>query len=783
MRIWTVGCSTGEEAYSIAMIFSEFVSERAEHIPVQIFATDLNEKSIETARAGLYSKNIADDISPERLRRFFTEADGGYRISKPLRDMCIFARQNVIADPPFSRMDLISCRNLLIYIEPVLQKQVLPLLHYALKSAGVLWLGHSETTGAAYDLFEPQDKRHRFYARKMATGLPYLRYPTGAQAREQMPEKDTVQPPVMARRSMAVTSGEAESHREADRIILARYAPASALINEEMIVLQLRGDTSPYLEESPNKTTHNLLKLAREGLLIAMREAVDKARQDENPVRKENLRVKFDSVTGDVNLEVIPLRRSASHERHFLILFETAGTADRGGGQDAEDRRRKSEERRIKQLNQELAAARDYLQSVIEEYEATNEELQSANEEAQSSNEELQSINEELETSKEELESANEELITVNEELNNRNAELGRINNDHVNLIGSVQMPILMLDAQLRIRRFTPAAENLLNLIPTDVGRPIGDLKFNLDYPNLERLITEVIDTVSVREVETRDSEGRWRSLRVRPYKTLENKIDGAVVALVDIDALKRTEREIEAARDYSEAILRTTRDPLLVLRGNLTVDSANDAFYKTFNVKPAETEGQLVYELGNNQWDIPRLRQLLEEIIPRDNFFNDFEVTHEFPDLGERAMLLNARRLDSCEGGPERILLGIEDVTERREAEMALARAAIVKSSDDAIIATDLDGVITGWNPAAERFYGYTAQEATGQPVSILIPPELFKAEKGILESLRRGEHVKHFESVRIRKDGPMRFGYWMNGAPMCWCLTSECRSRTATD
>jgi two-component system, chemotaxis family, CheB/CheR fusion protein len=368
----------------------------------------------------------------------------------------------------------------------------------------------------------------------------------------------------------------------------------------------------------------------------------------------------------------------------------------------------------------------------------------------------LQSINEELETSKEELESSNEELITLNEELNNRNSELGRLNSDLFNLLSSVQMPILMLDSQLRIRRFTPAAEKLLSLIPTDVGRPIGDLKLNLDCPDLDHLTTEVIDTVSVREVETRDGAGRWHSLRVRPYRTLENKIDGAVVTLVDIDALKNTETEIEEARDYAEAILRTTRDPLIVLRADLTVDSANDAFYKTFNIKPSEIKGQLIYELGGRQWDIPRLRQLLEEVIPRDSCFNDFEVTHEFPGLGLRVMLLNAHRVDNREGDPERILLGVEDVTARKEAELALAQlAAIVKSSDDAIIAIDLDGVITGWNQGAEWLYGYTAQEVTGQPITMLIPPELFKAEKGILERLPRGEHVKHFESVRMRKDG----------------------------
>jgi two-component system, chemotaxis family, CheB/CheR fusion protein len=752
VRIWVVGCSTGEEAYSVAMAFTEFAGEGADHIPVQIFATDLNQKAIERARAGLYTKNIAEDVSPERLRRFFTEAEGGYRVGKPLRDMCVFARQNVIADPPFSRMDLISCRNLLIYLEPVLQKQILSLLHYALKPAGVLWLGSSETTGAASDLFETEDKRNRFYVRKPTAGRPRLNYPTGPQA----PEKDKVQPTTMARVGATATRGETEAQREADRIILARYAPASALINEDMNVLQLRGDISPYLEQSPNKATRNLLKLAREGLVMALREAVDKARKDESPVRKENLRVKFDDVIGDVNLEVIPLKHSPSQERYFLVLFETAEAADQGGVQKAGGGRRKSDERQIKQLHQELAAARDHLQSVIEEYEATNEELQSASEEAQSSNEELQSINEELETSKEELESSNEELITLNEELNNRNAELGRLNSDLVNLLGSVQMPILMLDSRLRIRRFTPAAEKLLKLIPTDVGRPIGDLKLNLDCPDLERLIAEVIDTVSVKEIETRDGAGRSYSLRVRPYKTLENKIEGAVVVLMDIDALKKTEREIKVARDYAEAILRTARDPLVVLHADLTVDSTNEAFYNTFKLKPAETKSRSIYELSRRQWDIPRLRRMLEEVIPRDNFFNDFEITHEIPGLGLRAMLLNARRLDNPEGGPERILLGVEDVTERKEAEMARARlAAIVESSDDAIVAIDLDGVITSWNQGAERLFGYTAQEAISQPLTMSIPPERSGAEASILERLRRGERIEHFETAGRRKDG----------------------------
>jgi len=754
VRIWVLGCSTGEEAYSIAMAFTEIAGERSDHIAVQIFATDLNEKGIERARTGFYSKDITADVSPERLRRFFSEAEGGYRVSKPLRDMCVFARQNVAADPPFSRMDLISCRNLLIYLDPALQKQIMPLLHYALKPTGILWLGSSETTGAASDLFEPEDKKHRFYARKPTTKLPRLRYPTVAEAR-----KMDRAPSAVEFEGAKATSGEKEAQREADCIILARYAPASALINEDLNVLQLRGDTAPYLEQPHGKATRNLFKLARKDLLVALRDAVDEARKDESPVRKEKLRVRYDGVTGAVNLEAIPLKHLPSHERHFLILFETAETetegARRGGG------KQKAEEQRIKQSHQELAAARDYLQSVIEEYEAANEELQSAGEEAQSSNEELQSINEELETAKEELESSNEELNTVNEELNNRNTELGRLNSDLANVLGSVRIPILILDNQLRIRRFTPAAEKLLNLIQTDVGRPIGDLKLNLDYPDLESLIAEAIDTVSVKERETRDGAGRWYSLLVRPYKTLDNKIDGAVVALLDIDALKQTERVIKAARDYAEAILRTARDPLIVLGADLRVDTANDAFYKTFKVSPDATEGRLIYDLGNHQWDIPKLRQLLEEIIPRNSFFNDYEVTREFQTIGKRTMLLNARRLDNPEGGPERILLGIDDVTERLESRAALKASELrfrrlFEAAQDGILLLDpVSRKITDANPFMAQLLGYTREEFLGKELWQIGLLEDEQAGHAAFRELQNSGHMRYDDLPLQTKDG----------------------------
>jgi two-component system, chemotaxis family, CheB/CheR fusion protein len=445
---------------------------------------------------------------------------------------------------------------------------------------------------------------------------------------------------------------------------------------------------------------------------------------------------------------------------------------------------KREESRRIKALETELSDTRDYLQSVQEQHEAANEELQASNEEVQSANEELQSINEELETSKEELESANEELTTPNEEMSNRNAELSRLNADLSNLHASVNMAILVLARDLTIRRFTTPAEKIFNLLATDVGRPLGSVRHNLIVVNehgsrgkdprssvttenqrlitsaatpfaLEDLLRDVIDTVSVREREVRDKDGRWYVLRARPYMTADNKIDGAVLVLVDIDDLKRSERGAKTARDYAEATIRTARDPLIVLRADLRVNTANEAFYKTFKTTPDQTQGRLIYDLGDQQWNIPKLRMLLEDILPRKSFFDDLEVTHDFRQIGRRTMMLNARRLELDDGAPQMILLAIEDVTERQHADVITASlAAIVNSSDDAIIGKDLDGVITSWNKGAERLFGYTAQEAIGQPITMLIPPDRQQEEPEILARLKRGESVNHFETVRLRKN-----------------------------
>src|SRR5712671_2856483 len=716
IRIWTMGCSTGEEAYSIAMSFAEFAADHTEHLPVQIFATDLSDPGIEKARTGLYPRDITQDVSPERLRRFFTEGDGGYRISKPLRDMVVFARQNVIADPPFSRLDLISCRNLLIYLEPVLQKHVLPILHYALKPTGVLWLGTSETPGSSSDLFAPEDKKHRFYSKKPASARLQFHSASAGAARKAV---GAGQKTNFLNEQLRT---EHDAQKEADRILLARYAPAGVVINTEMEILQFRGSTGPYLEPAAGKATFNLLKMAREGLILPLRSAIQKAKKDDVTIRREDVRVNYNGDSREVNLEVIPIKGLTANERCFLVLFEPlvapgsqksaaskkrAEASSRTLGKDASKLQEANGQ--SKRLQEELSVTREYMQSLVEQHEAANEELQSANEEIQSSNEELQSINEELETAKEELESGNEELTTLNDELHNRNQELATLNDDLSNLFGSVNLPIIMLGRDLRIRRFTPQAQKVLSLIATDVGRPVSNFQRNINVPDLEELIIEVIDSVSVREREVQDRDGHWFLMQVRPYKSLDNKIDGAVVVLIDIDDLK----------NYSQAIVETIREPLIVLDERLQVRTANQAFYEKFHVTSEETENEFIYDLGNRQWNIPALRKLLEELLPQNNQFQDFEVEHEFDHIGHRTMLLNARRLVQRGGRAQLILLAIEDITESRQTQ-ALRESdaryqALMKASAQIVWTTDASGAVVEDSPSWREFTGQTYEQWKG--------------------------------------------------------------------
>ncbi len=605
-RAWVLGCSTGQEAYSIAMAFVEAAENGARLFKLQVFATDLNDALLDKARLGLYAKGLADDVSPERLRRFFVEEEGGYRVVKSLREMVVFARQNLISDPPFSRMDFISCRNLLIYLEPSVQEKALRTFHYALKPEGFLFLGASESIGGFTDLFEPMDKKHKISSRKAAR-TPALHLP-GKRGDEPAPGQRPLAPLPMGPGELPIGfRAEIDAQREADRITVNRFAPPGVLIDAELQIVQFRGSTGAYLEPPTGKASFDVLKMAREGLMLPLRAAINQAKKENRAVRTENVRVLSNGKT--VNLEVIPLKNL--RERCFLVVFEDAGHV--GDAADSAPlptpRSARKESRRVADLDLERSEMRDYLQSIQEQYEAANEELQASSEEVQSANEELQSINEELETSKEELESANEELTTVNEEMANRNAELNRLNSDLVNLQTSTKLAVVVVGRDLSIRRFTPQAEKQFDLLATDVGRPINHIRHNLVFADgagspsdLEDLSAEVIDSVREQEHEVRDKGGRWYSLRVRPYMALDNKVDGAVLVLVDIDALKCAEQAVAAARDYAENMVETVREPLLVLDKELRIEGANRSFYRTFRVAPSDTICRFIYDLGNRQ-------------------------------------------------------------------------------------------------------------------------------------------------------------------------------------
>jgi two-component system CheB/CheR fusion protein len=534
IRVWVPGCSTGEEPYSVAITLLEFLGDEAGSVPIQIFATDVSDAAVEQARLGVYPESITADVSPERLRRFFTKSDGNFRVAKLVRDCCIFARQDLTKDPPFSKLDLIMCRNVLIYLGPVLQKRLMNMFHYALKPTGFLMLGGAETVGPQIDLFTIADKRHKLYAKKLNAARTDIELPPVEPAAGRFTRR--LAPEVRAGNSI---------QNEANRIILGKYSPPGVIVDNELRIVQFRGQTGLFLEPAPGEASLNLLKMAREGLLYGLRTAIHEARKGEAEVRKQALRAKLPGGTVDVDISVYPLGINAPEGRHFLVLFEKPAVdpdtlpapAAKGKKKGARPER---DDERVQSLQRELAASREYLQSIIQDLEAANEELQSANEEILSSNEELQSTNEELDTAKEELQSTNEELNTVNEELQGRNEELMHANSDLVNLLASVHIAIVMVAADLRVRRYTPMAEKVLNLIPTDIGRPISDIKPNIDCPDLEGLITEAIDSVTIKEREVQDRNGTWYSLRIRPYKNVENRIDGAVLALFDIDSSRR---------------------------------------------------------------------------------------------------------------------------------------------------------------------------------------------------------------------------------------------------
>jgi len=662
LRLWVPGCSTGEEVYSLAICLVEAMESAHLSVPVQIFGTDVSDTAIQQARTATYSDALAGDIGPERLRRHFTRADGSFRANKALRDCCIFARHDVTRDPPFSRIDLVLCRNLLIYLGAPLQRRLVWLLHYALRPGGFLMLGAAESVGTQLDLFAPFDKANRIFVRKQADAVAAgreLLQPHG-HAHGSARDERVAPPPARAR---------AATHpsQEATQLLLSHYAPAGVIVDGDLRVVHFRGQTGAYLEPAPGEATLHLLRMLRGGLLSGTRSALQEARKSGAPARRESLQVEGSGRPRRIDVVVLPLPPNGP-ERHYLVLFEeghrkseaparpgaarTAAGAKRGG-----ESARAHDSELVEQLRRELAASRDYLQSVNQDLEAANEELQSANEEILSNNEELQSTNEELDTAKEEMQSTNEELNTLNDELRGRNDELSRLNGDLTNLLASIQVAIVIVGSDRRIRRFTPMAEGILHLIPSDVGRPFADLKPDIDLPDLGALIDAVIATTKIVEREVRDPQGRAWSLRIRPYQGNDGKVEGAVLSVFDVDAMVRGKQEVREALDLAEAVFATVREPMVVLDADLRVERANPAFCRAFGIEATSAVGAL----AGARWMRPELRRRLEEVFASDRPIEELAIEIDGTP-NATGLVVNARRIPRAGGKPRLLLLAASE-------------------------------------------------------------------------------------------------------------------------
>ena len=681
IRIWVPGCSSGEEVYTIAMLLFEQLGERRNHGVVQIFGTDISDQAIAQARSGIYSESSLSSVSRERQRRFFSKVEGGFQIAKSLRDICVFARHDLAKDPPFSKLDLISCRNVLIYLGPVLQKRVIETFHYALKPDGHLLLGRSESLSSYSNLFSAEDSKHRLFSRRpFRSPLHVTAGPMAHVNAARVPSAAAPVTPVF------------DSRREAERVLLEQYAPAAFVVDSRLQIIHFQGKTSPFLAPASGEASFHLLRMVRPDLVVALRTAIHRAKKDGVEARKSGIAVQQDGTSGLVDIEVWPLQERHAKDCDFLVVLQQTANPEMAETRQAPVTRREAKQgmqAEMARRDHELAAAHEQLRAMIQDNEAASEEMRAMNEEVLSSNEELQSTNEELETAKEELESSNEELTTLNDELQKRNIELSHLTDDLGNLLAGVDIPILFLDTDLRIRRFTPVAGKVLRVTAPDVGRPITDIASSLDGADWREMASQTIQKSQLIEREVRDREGRWFALRMRPYRTGENKIEGVLVALLDIDAVKRSLVAASEARDFAESIVETVRGPLLVLDAKLRVERATGKFYETFGGAPADTEGRGFFELRGGAWDIPQLRTQLEKHLPADFRFEDFEIEHDFPSMGYRCLVLNAGQIPRLSGSEPMILLAIEDVTQRKRSD--LARLATAQEGERRRVAVEL--------------------------------------------------------------------------------------------
>lgn len=583
IRVWVAGCSTGEEAYSLAIIFKEVIekTKARRNISLSIFATDLHEDAIEIARRGTYAENISADVSPERLSRFFVKTEDGYRINSEIREMVIFAQHNIIMHPPFTRIDILSCRNLLIYMDPELQNKILKLFFYSLKAEGIMLLGSSETLGSLGYLFKPLDLALRIYQRSPDALLPDLFDFPSSFVHDKSEHVEAPPAPIPGRNIQELV----------DKLLVQHFSPPGLLVNHEGDILYISGRTGKYLEPAAGKANMNVFAMLHEGLRNEFPVAFNQAIRKKGTVVLRNLEVGSNGARQKVNITIQWIDKPEALQNLVMIIFSDI--------KEIHDLRLMAKARkgamnpREEELEQELQRAREKMQSTMEEMQSSQEELKSANEELQSANEELQSTNEELTSSKEEMQSLNEELQTVNAELQAKVDDFSRLDNDMKNLLNSTDIATLFLDKELNIRRYTNQATRIFKLIKSDIGRPITDQTSDIFYPEMAEDALMVLNTLVFIEKQIPGKNGQWFSVRIMPYRTFEDRIDGLVITFINISALKKMEEDYNETKQIERLLFNGSEDPVFHLSPGLTILEMNPAAEKFLGIKHEDTLSQ----------------------------------------------------------------------------------------------------------------------------------------------------------------------------------------------
>ncbi len=787
IRIWVPGCSTGKEAYSLAMVLDEQVEKSRKKVAVQIFATDSDLAALATARSGIYAKEeLAENVSPGRLKRFFVRKDGHYQVAKTIREKIVFAPQNITADPPFSRLDLVSCRNLLIYLDQEVQKKIIALFHFALREGGFLFLGTAETVGDREELFEPVSKKWRIYRRigvghRVAVEIPVRPSvaPSPAdyvEAARALPKAPLATPPSR----MSLTSG-------AQHMLLDRFAPACVMIDRKLHVLYVHGAVEDYLTFPPGELTTRVVDMVREGLRARLRGAIAKCLQSNKSV-SVTARVRRGNKSIVVRSVVSPLRYPREIDGLLLITFEdyripvakTSRDVDATGD--------------IRHLEDELKITREELQSTIEQLENSNDELKASNEEVTAANEELQSANEELETSKEELQSLNEELNTINVRLHEKVDELEGVNNDVVNLLSSTSIATVFLDKELKVKRYTPASTRLMSLITTDVGRHVADILLRFSDETLLDDAHIVLAELTPLSQEVRADDGRWYIRRITPYRTQDDRIEGVVITFVDVADLKEAEEalrrlnieleqrvsdrtaKLQAASLYSRSLIEASLDPLVTISPEGRITDVNEATEQV----TGRTRRELIGTDFSDYFTHPHSAQAGYRQVLAEGQVRDYPLTIRHASGNATDVLYNATVYRDQAGKVQGVFAAARDVTELKRAEAALKeinetlerrvvertvelaqseerlRLLVEGVQDYAIFMLDENGNVTSWNVGAERMKGWTATEIIGQHFSCFYPQKLVEQgypQRELEIAANAGQY--HDEGQRMRKDG----------------------------